>query len=346
MSVTFLSRSDWGANAAHRRRGHVVPDSQFVGFVAHHTVTTVNIDFRNDHATNLVEVRRHMRYLQTIRPDLGMDVPYSFVFFWLGDGDWAVCEGRGWGRTGAHTSGYNSTRLAVAFAGNAQIVDLPNPRAVFEYLASSPHAPAVYQPIFSHDKVYATACCGTNYRRWLPELQAPYTGESMTSPKGHVDLYAETDDGKPSQYVEGWAYEPGFDGYNEIHIWEFSDKGEALRVIGTGTADQSRPSVAAVFPDAPVKCGFKVKLTQTGNRNIVVFAIDAPGTLGSNTNLTGSPRAVTVPSAPAPAPTPTPTPTRRAPEPVAAPDATPAVKAWSRIISLANQISDIGEDNV
>jgi hypothetical protein len=155
----------------------------------------------------------------------------------------------------------------------------------------------------------------------------------MTSPRGSVDLYNVDASGAPTRFVEGWAYEPGFDGYNEVHVWEFSDKGEALRVIGSGTANLPRPDVATVFPDAPRNCGFKVELTRDGSRNVVVFAIDAPGTLGSNANLTGAPKAVVVPKAPAPPPTPTPAPAS-------------SVSAWSRVISLANQISDIGEDNV
>lgn len=97
MGVLFLSRDDWGAGPL--VAGAAAPHSQFLGLVIHHTVTTFNPG--DDPAA-------HMWWLQKVRPDLGSEIPYSFVVFPTTDPDsCVVAEGRGWGRTGAHTVGYN-----------------------------------------------------------------------------------------------------------------------------------------------------------------------------------------------------------------------------------------------
>ena len=61
-----------------------------------------------------------MKQLQTIRPDLGLDVPYSFVVFLMNTDPESiyVCEGRGEDRTGAHTKGHNTTGIGVSIQGN------------------------------------------------------------------------------------------------------------------------------------------------------------------------------------------------------------------------------------
>ncbi len=46
------------------------------------------------------------------------DIGYNFLI----GGDGRVYEGRGWGRVGAHTYGYNSASVAFSFIGNAQDV--------------------------------------------------------------------------------------------------------------------------------------------------------------------------------------------------------------------------------
>ncbi len=65
------------------------------------------------------EVFKMMRRLQTVRPDLGKDVPYNFVAFLMKKKHTImVCEGRGEDRTGAHTKGHNTSGIGISFAGN------------------------------------------------------------------------------------------------------------------------------------------------------------------------------------------------------------------------------------
>ena len=115
--VTYLTRADWGANPLVITRGHVAVPTQWKRTVFHHTVIIDN-DATPNLWTNLAEVKAKMRQLQHIRPDLGSEVPYSFVLFLMEDGTLVVCEGRGTRRTGAHTIGHNSTWLGVAFEGD------------------------------------------------------------------------------------------------------------------------------------------------------------------------------------------------------------------------------------
>jgi hypothetical protein len=77
----------------------------------------------SDQSPNLWETQREvfkmMRRLQTVRPDLGMDVPYNFVAFLMsGKPRIIICEGRGEDRSGAHTKGHNSAGIAISLAGD------------------------------------------------------------------------------------------------------------------------------------------------------------------------------------------------------------------------------------
>ncbi len=69
------------------------------------------------------DCKRRMRFLRTVRPDLGEDIPYSEVGFlmeraFMGEGGLVICEGRGPGRRGAHTKYHNRTGYALALDGN------------------------------------------------------------------------------------------------------------------------------------------------------------------------------------------------------------------------------------
>jgi len=91
----------------------------------HHTVI-VDDDASVNEWGDLAAVRAKMRQLQTIRPDLGKDVPYSMVAFCMANGDLVLCEGRGLERTGAHTIGHNRSALGIAFQGNFDRRPLPS----------------------------------------------------------------------------------------------------------------------------------------------------------------------------------------------------------------------------
>jgi hypothetical protein len=99
------------------RLGYIVPKGRRTHIIQHHTVG-VDSDATKNLWTDVAEVRQQMRRLQTIRPDLGDDIPYSFVLFGMENGDLYVCEGRGEDRTGAHTHGHNTEGIGGAWHGN------------------------------------------------------------------------------------------------------------------------------------------------------------------------------------------------------------------------------------
>lgn len=119
----YLTRHDWGANYVYPRLGYAVPRDHRTRLIIHHTVM-IDPDSTPNVWESLDEVKANMRRLQTIRPDLGLDVPYNFVAYLLSDGRVAFCEGRGLDYSGAHTAGFadgerlNYAGIAIAFAGD------------------------------------------------------------------------------------------------------------------------------------------------------------------------------------------------------------------------------------
>ncbi|KKN25702.1 hypothetical protein LCGC14_0882140 [marine sediment metagenome] len=193
--LTLLTRTDWGANQTIPRLGVAVARSDRTEAIIHHTVI-VDSDATRNLWTNLAEVKAKMRQLQTIRPDLGMDVPYNFVMFLMENGTIIVCEGRGLDRRGAHTKYHNRTGLATALQGNFM---LPTRGGL------SPFIPAMSRwwgwlrydmklvnlgskhPVgriaFGHVDLSATACPGDNLYDIIPQLTfkvAPIEEEDMT----------------------------------------------------------------------------------------------------------------------------------------------------------------------
>ncbi|GJL53353.1 MAG: hypothetical protein NPIRA02_04850 [Nitrospirales bacterium] len=117
--LTFVDRQGWGAKTAFPRQGHRVPRSKRTHVIMHHTVVSDTSDSSPSVWETLSEVYLNMRRLQTIRPDLGNDVPYNFVVYLMSKNDGiVVCEGRGEDRSGAHTKGHNTEGIGIAFAGN------------------------------------------------------------------------------------------------------------------------------------------------------------------------------------------------------------------------------------
>ena len=123
--LTFADRSAWGANSAHPRRGRTVKRHIRTHVIIHHTVMPDTDSTKNQWESE-DEVFKMMRRLQTVRPDLGKDVPYNFVAFLMNTPrpSMFVCEGRGEDRRGAHTKGHNSRGVAVSFAGNFHDFDV------------------------------------------------------------------------------------------------------------------------------------------------------------------------------------------------------------------------------
>ncbi len=115
--LTVLTRHQWGARTDLPRRGHLIGHAHRTEVFMHHTVV-VDAGATANEWEDLAEVRRKMRQLQTSRPELGLDVPYTMVAFCMADGDLVLCEGRGLERTGAHTPDHNRSALGIAFQGD------------------------------------------------------------------------------------------------------------------------------------------------------------------------------------------------------------------------------------
>jgi len=102
--VRIVSRAEWGARAAKSQT--VLQPSRVVAFVLHHTTGSYR-----DAST----VRAIQAFHQG--PERGWaDIGYNFLVA----PDGTVFEGRGWGYTGAHARGHNSTTLGVAFIGDGR----------------------------------------------------------------------------------------------------------------------------------------------------------------------------------------------------------------------------------
>lgn len=193
MTGTFLDRAAWRADPSLPRLGHVVRRSQFVGLVEHHTVIVMP-DWDHDGIIDgdIDDIRRYMQHLQIARPDLGLDVPYSFVVFRGADEyDYVVCEGRGFDRTGAHTAGFNSSRYGVALAG-----DFTNTAPTIgmlvgvRWVGAQLDDPAGARPTLGHCDTKATACPGAMAYPLLDRVQPPFTPPSPPVHLQSLDMEA------------------------------------------------------------------------------------------------------------------------------------------------------------
>ncbi|MCW3837793.1 N-acetylmuramoyl-L-alanine amidase [Sphingomonas canadensis] len=193
--LRLVTRAQWGADARLPRLGHSVARSARTHVFIHHTVMidrdpTPNIWERD------AEIFAMMRSLQRARPDLGLDVPYSFVAFLTAGEGLTIAEGRGEDRSGAHSVGHNSAAIGIAFAGDFHGADIdaaeiaarmPLLSAFLGWLRSSASHPAygsfapmarlgsVRPPaatgraVWAHCDIKATACPGA---KLLPHLAA------------------------------------------------------------------------------------------------------------------------------------------------------------------------------
>ena len=127
--ILYLDREAWGARTDIPRLGYAVDPVRRTEAIHHHTVI-IDLDATPNLWESEAEILPKMRQLQTIRPDLGLDVPYNFVTFLMAGntsrGKYIiVCEGRGDRRTGAHTHGHNTAAIANCLEGNFELaVDL------------------------------------------------------------------------------------------------------------------------------------------------------------------------------------------------------------------------------
>ncbi len=128
--LTYLSRDDWGADSRYPRLGgaddprthrnfRFILPAERTTVPEHHSVM-VDSDATKNIWENVPEIIEKQQQVQTIRPDLGIDVPYSDCLYFMPNGRIIVCEGRGFIRSGAHTIGYNISGYGLCFMGNFQ----------------------------------------------------------------------------------------------------------------------------------------------------------------------------------------------------------------------------------
>ncbi len=125
----FMPRYEWDTSSL-PRLGYPVHLHQRTLAIMHHTVT-LDSDFTKNVWETEQEIKEHMLLLQTIRvSDVGADIAYHDVAFFMADGSVIICEGRGIHRSGAHTRGYtddvhnNVGGYAVAAAGDFHNIDI------------------------------------------------------------------------------------------------------------------------------------------------------------------------------------------------------------------------------
>ncbi len=187
-SVLYIDRAGWGARDDLQRLGYETARDgtpvalKKVKWIHHHDVIVLPRDPTPNVYVNLAECYARMRLLQTIRPDLvpvelrgqTSDVPYNEVLFPMLDGGLVVCEGRGYGRTGAHTRGHNTEGHGGAWAGNHQGFHLDlspwvEPFNVYATWRKSHGLPNLVRHDL-HLNYSATACPGHNVLRVAPRF--------------------------------------------------------------------------------------------------------------------------------------------------------------------------------
>lgn len=196
-NITWLERLQWGAGPV--TLGYSAPHEQFVRLVIHHTV----VPYGGDPVA-------YMRRLQTSRPDLGLEVPYSFIVMpGATEHDAIIGVGRGWCRTGAHTVGHNSTAYGIALAGDfTESPPTPGMLAAIRLIGSHLKAP---QATLGHRDTYATACPGNATYPLLGDLQPPFQPLSEQEPD--VQLTDKTTTGYTVNDILNWT----IDGVNRLN---------------------------------------------------------------------------------------------------------------------------------
>ncbi|KAH7972510.1 peptidoglycan-recognition protein SC1a [Rhipicephalus sanguineus] len=101
--VTIVSRKDWGARRPRLQVAMRNPRAQYV-FI-HHTTGPQCKD--KSSCSRLIRSHQNHHMNANRWPDIG----YNFLV----GGDGRIYEGRGFGREGAHTRGYNQIGIAISF---------------------------------------------------------------------------------------------------------------------------------------------------------------------------------------------------------------------------------------
>ncbi len=235
--LVYLTRANWGARTDIPRLGYTVKRLDRTEAIIHHTVI-IDQDATPNRWETVAEVKTKMRQLQTIRPDLGLDVPYNFVAFLMMDGSLIVCEGRGLDRTGAHTRGHNKKGIATALQGNfGWPVDLsPYISHLSRWLGwlkfdqamtnlGSSHP--VSRIAYGHRDLSATACPGENLYAIIPQL----TFQKALEPEEDEMLHVIQDSGTTLHITDYLHKRPISDWDHLEEMWKLKKVERAIYKI-------------------------------------------------------------------------------------------------------------------
>jgi len=239
-----MPRAEWDTSGL-PRLGFSVPRAGRTELFIHHTVA-IDSDSSPIQWETLAEIKAHMLRLQTIRPDLGNDVPYNFVAFIRPDWTLTVCEGRGIDRTGAHTSGHNTTGLATSFAGNFQDIIISDPAAVVaatnDWLRYEKESCPNLGPIYGHRDFAQTACPGQHLYALKPQWTWAKLEDDMT--------LTPAQEAKLDKLLNGQVNDQVFvkmPGRNEVY--RLTENQELVHVVDPQTfAAQGTPAEVQTLP--------------------------------------------------------------------------------------------------
>lgn len=173
--MAVLTRADWSAGP-HRAGIIRTPVSRLF---LHHTVTPFWVSTQA--ARNLQAIARSRGFL---------DISYS----WLTDRQGNEIEGRGWGRDGAHTSGFNSTAHAISLVGNLEARPMPAGMIRGAVRLVRRHRP--YGPdriTHGHRDVASTACPGYHAYARVAEINRAASGTPSLPFQEENDMFSDTD---------------------------------------------------------------------------------------------------------------------------------------------------------
>ena len=149
--MNIVGRAEWGAKPAVGVT-NLVP-SRVALCVLHHTTGTYSGSgqtVRNIQAFHMGPTRKWA------------DIAYSFLVAPTGE----IYEGRGWGKQGAHTKGYNSSSVGIAFIGDGRL-PVPAPAlASIAWLGSEADRRFGTLRRVGHRDVGSTVCPGDALHGW------------------------------------------------------------------------------------------------------------------------------------------------------------------------------------
>lgn len=234
-------RHEWDLSGEPRLGGADDPRGgrRFIGLyereldIEHHTVTIDTDATKNIWEWVDEEIKPHMERLRTIRPDLGLDVPYNWCKFPMPGGKLVVCEGRGNARSGAHTYPYDgiwyNKEMGLAWVGNHEdyAMDLrpwlPADNRFRGWLKHDVGMSNLKLPIRYHGGIHgaSTACPGRNIIKHISNMRytrPPREEEDM----GSVVLLFDEKQAHPVRYyVSTWVEKRPLEDADELSMFRY-----------------------------------------------------------------------------------------------------------------------------